>query len=61
MKECQIFTYKLLLRRSGNFDFLGLKNFHQVSFWGAPTHADMILNPLPTHSFREANLLLLLI
>ena len=28
---------KLHLRRSQNFDFLGLKNF-----WGAPTHADII-------------------
>ena len=24
-----------------NFDFLSLKSFNQVSFWGAPTHADI--------------------
>ena len=28
--------------RSINFDFLSLKNCHQISFWGAPTHADII-------------------
>ena len=28
--------------RSQNFDFLGLKNCHQVSFWGAPIHTDII-------------------
>ena len=28
--------------RSQNFDFLGLKICHQVSFCGAPTHADII-------------------
>ena len=28
--------------RSQNFDFLRLKICHQVSFWGAPTHADII-------------------
>ena len=28
--------------RSQTFDFLSLKNSHQVSFWGAPTHADII-------------------
>ena len=27
---------------SQNFDFLSLKICHQVSFWGAPTHADII-------------------
>ena len=26
VKECQIFTEKLLMRRSQNFDFLGVKN-----------------------------------
>ena len=28
--------------RSQNFDFLSLKICHQVSFLGAPTHADII-------------------
>ena len=28
--------------RSQNFDFVSLKNCHQVSFCGAPTHADII-------------------
>ena len=28
--------------RSQNFDILGLNISHQVSFWGAPTHADII-------------------
>ena len=28
--------------RAQNFDFLGLKIRLQVSFWGAPTHADII-------------------
>ena len=27
--------------RSQNFDILGLNISHQVSFWGAPTHADI--------------------
>ena len=36
------FHNKLSLRRFQNFDFLGLKICHQVSFWGAPTHADII-------------------
>ena len=27
--------------RSQNFDFLSLKTCHHVSFWGAPTHADI--------------------
>ena len=31
----------LLLRRSQNFDFLGLKNLSPGQFWGAPTHAHM--------------------
>ena len=33
---------KLLLKRSQNFDFLGLKNLSPSQFWGAPTHADII-------------------
>ena len=28
--------------RSQNLDFLSLKIFHQVSFWGAPAQADII-------------------
>ena len=33
---------KLLLRRSQNFDFLGLKNSLPGQFiWGAPTHANV--------------------
>ena len=33
---------KVLLRRSQNFDFQGLKNLSLAQFWGAPTHADII-------------------
>ena len=32
----------LLLRRSQNFDFLGLKNLSPGQFWGAPAHAHII-------------------
>ena len=42
VKECQIFTYKLLLRRSQDFSFLGLKNLSPGQFWGAPTDTDII-------------------
>ena len=31
----------LLLRRSQNFDFLGLKNLSSNQIWGAPTLADV--------------------
>ena len=30
------------MRRSQNFDFLGLKNLSPGQFWGALTHADNI-------------------
>ena len=35
LKEHQIFTLKLLLRRSQNFDFLGLKNLSLGQFLGS--------------------------
>ena len=37
-----MFFYKLLLRCSQNFDFLGLKNLLPGQFWRAPAHADII-------------------
>ena len=40
--ECEIFTWKLLLRRSQNFDYLGLKHLSPCQVWGAQTHADII-------------------
>ena len=57
---------------SQNIDILSLKICLQASFWGAPTHADIIeLKKInfnenemeskmgnPTHSFRETNLVL---
>ena len=33
---------KVNLRRSQNFDFLGLKNLSSGQFWGAPTDTDII-------------------
>ena len=30
------------MRRSQNFEFMGLKNLSPGRFWGAPTHADII-------------------
>ena len=42
VKEYQIFTWKLLLRRSRNFDFLSVKGFSPGQFWGAQTPADII-------------------
>ena len=33
---------KVIVRRSQNFDFLGLKNLSPGQFWEAPTQADII-------------------